>query len=74
MGQSYCTSFCGERTDVNESPLSLFLNAESDEPMPQVALKVKQHIELHSKIKETYMLYRKPTPKQARHTPPSPRT
>lgn len=35
------------------------MNTESDEPTPKFAKSVKQHIELHPKIKEIYLIYRK---------------
>lgn len=59
MGQAYCVTLCGEKNEIDESLLNMPSNSESDEPMPNFAKTVKQHIELHPKIKETYMLYRK---------------
>lgn len=35
------------------------MNNESDEPTSKFAKKVKQHIELHPKIKEIYLIYSK---------------
>ena len=35
------------------------INDSSDEPVPIFAKKVKQHLEIHPKIKETYLNYRK---------------
>jgi hypothetical protein len=35
------------------------MNDSSDEPVPIFAKKVKQHLEIHPKIKETYLNYRK---------------
>jgi len=51
MGQTYCSQLCGERTDEGESPIELIHNDESNEPKAEVARKVRQHIELHAKVK-----------------------
>lgn len=58
MGQAYCVKLCGENDTLAEDPLKHLLNYEADEPIPEFAKRVKQHIEIHSKVKETYMLYR----------------
>lgn len=48
--------------------MEAMLNNDADEPMSKFARKVKQHIELRPKIKETYLLYRTPHNAEKRGT------
>ena len=58
MGQANCMNICGERGDLETIHLESLMNSNSDEPTPMFAKKVRQHIELNPKIKETYLMYR----------------
>lgn len=58
MGQAYCGKLCGENDFQVENSLSNLINYDSDEPNPRFAKKVKQHIELHPKIKSIYLQFR----------------
>lgn len=68
MGQAYCIRLCGENDLPIENTLSNLFNELSDEPNPKFAKRVKQHIELHPKIKSVYLQYRKRFDIQALHT------
>jgi hypothetical protein len=71
MGQAYCVTLCGERNEMETLNIEAMANSLSDEPVPIFAKKVKQHIEIHPKIKETYLTYRSPPFIQACCTQPN---
>jgi hypothetical protein len=50
-------TLCGDKPTVDESTLNCLANNFADEPLPNQARRVGQHIELHPKIKETYLLF-----------------
>lgn len=51
MGQAYCITLCGERPEVDTLNINAMMNTAADEPMAVFAKRVKQHIEIHPKIK-----------------------
>jgi hypothetical protein len=59
QNQTYCATLCGERSESEPILLQDMMNDEADEPTELFAKKVKQHIELNPKTKETYLAYRK---------------
>ena len=56
MGQTYCC----DRNTIEVGALPELTGTGGEGPVASLGVAVKQHIELHSKVKETYMLYRTP--------------
>ena len=54
MGQAYCDSCCGGQRDINTNPPDI-RPVDTDEPSPKFAKPVRSMIEVHPKVRETFI-------------------
>ena len=55
MGQAYCDSCCGGQRDLNTSPPNEIRPVDNDAPNPKFAKSVRSMIEVHPKVRETFI-------------------
>lgn len=55
MGQAYCQSCCGVKNNEINNSITDFKTVEGDAPTVKFAMPVKNFIDVHPKVKQTYL-------------------